>query len=93
MAPELFRVSRIDCWDATPGSHPVYIIKGETVEDVPQRKTLKTVDAWKASLLQRLHESGQLAWVTWRLAMRGDDWLQTVAPDDTKFRYEDGAHV
>lgn len=95
MAPELLRVDRIDEWPpASPGGRTTWIIKGETVEPSPRYVTLKTVDAWKAAILDRAKATNQTAWVTWQQdSFKHDCWLRTAEPDTTRFTYEDGKYV
>ena len=89
MAPELMKVLRVDEWPALPGGSAVYLIKGETVEEHPRWVTLKTTDAWKASLCQESQKAGRWVWVRWQESFKGDAWLRTVEPDTTKFQHDE----
>ncbi len=86
---ELFKVERIDEWPGVAGAATVWIIRGETVEDHPRWLRLKTTDAWKAALCDRMLKAGQWVWITWMDAYRGDPWLRRCEPDTSKFQHSE----
>lgn len=90
MAPEFVKVSRIDEWPpAGATGRTVWIIRGTTLDDVPQFVTLKTTDKWKADICEICVKRDRYLVATWKREGRvGAMWLQKVSLDTSAFEHE-----
>lgn len=93
MPLSLMSVERVDPWAGQDGSPDVWIVRGYTVEDVPELVKVRTLKPWAASLCERARDTQQRVWVTWKDGRGQTRDLVTVELDTTRFQYEDGAHV
>lgn len=80
----------------TQGGKTLYIIKGHTVEAVPQILRVRTLSALAATLCSRVAKTDQYVWVDYEKAWSASAWPEynLVKPpvlDDSKFVQEDKA--
>lgn len=88
MPLSLFKVERIAEWPTEKAGVTLFLIKGQTVEEPPHFLTLKTCNAWFASLCKREGEAGKYVWTGWRESRNYNEGdLITCKPDDTKFQH------
>lgn len=99
MPLDLIRVRRVDDYPTKRPGVTLFAVKGETVEESPRYMTLKTFKPLVAALCLRAAAVEQLVWIGWKdgrpepfSADKQAD-IVTCELDQTKFRYEDGAHV
>jgi hypothetical protein len=88
---ELLRVERIDSWDSNASSHNVWLVRGWTVEEEPRLLTVRTLNAWNASLCKQSMDTKQLVWIGWKAGRYGARDMVTAKLDDTKFQHDEAS--
>jgi hypothetical protein len=65
------------------------LVRGWTVEEEPRLLTVRTLNAWNASLCKQAMGLKQLVWIGWKAGRYGARDMVTAKLDDTKFQHDE----